>query len=393
MKKTLKKYFSIIMVLALMLSFSTVALAADEAPGDTTIVGEGSTEYIDLEIYEVTLPTAGTLDFSLDPQGLLGIEPGATVDVDELEGGIIIPGATVPKVINNSSVDLTVTLSLTGTGDATFIGKDSDDETTIAAVNTGTDANILLYVVPSSVNIPLVETEFAVSSRGYIIDSTDEENPVELKFVLDAAAYEVTESEGTYTPNAKPGTGSGTALQLGGYVNKNADWSDFAGAEASKTVGVSAVFSFAKSSDEESADVGVEGIPGILSTVDVDYMTISIPDSETPATPGFFSGTVLGEEYTPNSATDGGTITWSLTANAADDIVIPFYLGEESLVKVERIAGSGTPTTLVNGTDYVSAEYSLTLKKSFLSSLSAATRPIKITTTGGTYTLNLTWAP
>jgi len=388
MKKTLKKTCSIILTLALiMLSFSTVALAEDTAPGDTTVIGEGSTEYINLEIYTVTVPTSGTLDFTLDPQGLLGIEPGTTVDVADLKGGSIIPGATVPKVINDSSVDLTVTLALTGSGDATFISKEDDDQATIDAVNGDTNNNILLYAVPSAVNIPLTSTDYEVSARGYIIDSTEE--AVELKFVLDAADYEVTEDSGTYTAEAKAGTGSGTAFQLGGYVNTNADWTDYTGSEPEKSVGVSAVFSYAKSSEEESADTGVEGIPGLLSTVSVDFMTVSIPE---PPAPGFASGTVLGNAYTPNSTTDGGTIEWSATTNAEDNIVIPFNLGDETLTKVERIAGSGTRTILENTTDYVSTADSLTFNKTFLASLpGVATRTIEITTSGATYTFAISW--
>lgn len=394
MKNTLKKTCSIILALALMLSLSTVALADDTPPDSTEITGEGSTEYINLEIYTVTVPTVDTLDFMLDPQGLLGIEPGATVDVANLKGGSIIPGPTVPKVINNSSVDLTVSIDLKGSGDANFMSKEDDDQTTIDAVNGDTENNIILYAVPSSVNIPLPATEYQLSTKGYIINSTTD--AITLEFVLDAADYEVTESNGSYTAEAKPGTGSGTAFQLGGYVNTKADWSDYTGANPDKTVGVSAVFSFAKSSEEESADPGVEGVHGILSTVSVDYMTITIPEppeDPEPPVPGFASGTVLGSAYTPTSATDGGTIEWSATDNADDDIVVPFNLGsEETLTKIERIAFSGTATEITSPTHYVLAEGSLTITKGFLASLTGvATRGIRITTSDGTYTFSISW--
>lgn len=389
MKKTLKKTCSIILTLALILSLSTVALADETPPGETEITGEGSTEYINLELYTVTVPTSDTLDFMLDPQGLLGIEAGTTVDVADLKGGSIIPGATVPKVINDSSVDLTVTVALTGSGDATFISKGDDDQATIDAVNGDTNNNILLYAVPSAVNIPLTSTDYEASTKGYIINSTAD--AIELKFVLDAADYEVTEEEGTYTAEVKDGTGSGTAFQLGGYVNTNADWSDYTGAVPDKEVGVSAVFSFEKSSEEESEDIGVEGVHGILSTVSVDFMTVTSP--EPPVVPGFASGTVLGSAYTPTSTTEGAIILWSMTDNADEDMVIPFNLGsEETLTKIERIAGSGTLTQINSPDHYVLGDGSLTINKEFLSSLpGVAERGIRITTSDDIYNFRISW--
>jgi hypothetical protein len=52
------------------------------------------------------------------------------------------------------------------------MSKKDDDQTTIDAVNGDTENNIILYAVPSSVNIPLPATEYQLSTKGYIINST-----------------------------------------------------------------------------------------------------------------------------------------------------------------------------------------------------------------------------
>jgi hypothetical protein len=290
----MKKLLSIFIAVMLVFSLCTTVFAATGNPtGSQNVTGTGDTEYIDLEIYTVTLPTIATLDFTLDPQGLLALEnDGDAADLADLKGGAIIPAGAAPKAINNSAVDIALTVNIKGTGDATFIAYDTDEATTIAKVDADTNNNVLLYAAPSSVNIVNATTEYSASNKGYIITDTASD----LKFVLKAAEYKVANSSGTYVASPKPDTGSGTGILLGGYVNSKANWSDYANTTPTKTVGVTAVFSYAKASDAESADAGISGIPGLLSTTAVDSLQL------TPPTPGFNGVGAI-------NLTNGGTLT------------------------------------------------------------------------------------
>jgi hypothetical protein len=232
-------------------------------------------------------------------------------------------------VINNSAVDVTVSVLLSGEGDANFIDFDQNDATTIGDVEADTNNNVLLYAVPSSVNIPTAETSYAASTKGYIID----DNGITLKFVLDAAEYQVKNTSGTYTATPKAGTGSGTAIQLGGYVNTKANWSEFAGAEPDKEVGVNAVFSYVKATTGESADPGIAGVYGLLSTPTPASLEVT-PAVVAPL--GF-----IGED----DPTVKSVVKTSITGT---EYVVNFNFGNETLKKIAFSSG-----TVMSASDYV----------------------------------------
>jgi hypothetical protein len=307
----IKKQLALIIALTLIFSFSAPVFATDyDSPTDTgEITGEGDTKYIDLEIFSVTLSTGAILDFTLDPQGLLAIEDGATVDLGDLNGGTIQPVGGPARAINNSAVDITLSMTIKGTGDATFVPFNNDDATTIGNVKADTGNNVLLYAAPSSVDIINSMTAYSAAEKGFVITETDSE----LKFLLKAADYEIKNDNGVYTAKAKDDTGHGTAIQLGGYVNSTADWSDFAGVTPTKTVGISVIFEYAKAASTESADAGIAGIPGLFSTTAVPSLTL------TPPVPprGFTNAEKI-------SATDGGTVTITRGSNVDYDIEFAF---------------------------------------------------------------------
>ena len=295
-----------------------IKVTVSNATGSSSVGGSGDTAYIDLEIYDVTLPTGNLLDFALDPQGLLGITGSEPVAMDDLVGGRIISNG-VAKAFNNSAMDIKLSIELTGTGDATFLPYTTDDETTLAAIDADTNNNVLLYAVPSSVNIVDATTEYSAAHKGYVITKDGST----LDFVLPKAEYEVTNDGGTYTATPKEGTGHGTAIQLGGYVNSTANWTDYTGESAAKTVGLGAVFSYVKATDAESAQTPVAGIPGLISTTEsltlivpptVDEVTVA-PDTVSVAKGATqdFTATVTGTN-SPDQ-----TVTWSVSGNSSSD--------------------------------------------------------------------------
>lgn len=341
----------------------------DPSKGTETITGTGDTEYINLEIYSVILPTSANLDFMIDPQGLLDIKEGETVDLDDLKGGTVISTAT-PKVINNSAVDIKLSIKLQGTGDATFVAFDTDTEKTVAKVTADDATNVLLYAVPSSANIVKTETDYAASSKGFIIGSTEST----INFVLAAAKYEVKNDNGEYKATPKAETGSGTAIKLGGYVNGKADWTAYTGTPT-KNVGVSAVFSFEKASAADSEATQVEGIPGLITAV---TGTVDV----TPAAPAV-SGWADGK-----TGTTGTALTYSKAALGSKDLELGFNVVEGDTVSKLTINSAERTTS-----DYAVVGGKLVIKNTLASALSNTTStPRTITFTIGTtvYTIVVT---
>ena len=268
----MRRAFSIIMILSLACCLGAVSSSA--LSDGISISGVGDVVYPDLEIYDVILPTAGSLDFLVDPLGLLSLEPGQSAPIEALSGGVIVhPGDG--RIINNSSHSVKVSVSLRaestdggfeGGAVASFLGYADDDETTVGAVeaNGNVENNILLYVVPSAVNLADQDTPFVPAGKGYVL-TTDS---VTLEFILPGALYGVGEgSDEELTASLIPGTGSGVGLRIGGYVNANADWSDFRAEQNPSTITVLAAFTLTRADEadlnaEESPRV--EGIPAML---------------------------------------------------------------------------------------------------------------------------------
>ena len=240
----------------------------------TGVSGTGEATYIDLGIYDVVLPTAGGLDFYLDPQGLLTLEAGQSAPLEDLEGGRIVHTGDA-RIINNSSHAVKVSVSIRADSDgggrsgaaASFIGFNTDDETTIGLVEADDDTanNILLYAAPSAVNIVNFDTEFVPADTGYII-TTDSRT---LEFILPAAQYTVERNpDGGLTSTPIPDSGNGIALRFGGYVNTLANWGDFIAKHSPSTVTVYATYTITEMSadDVNTAEHPSYGrIPDILN--------------------------------------------------------------------------------------------------------------------------------
>ena len=291
--KTAKKLIVVALTLIMALSMAVTTLAA--IPGNETIGGEGDTVYINTEIFEAILPTTGAWDFTLDPMGLAGAN--ATFSNLEETAGLIIPGSFTPVAVNLSSVPLTLNVEVKVTGDANVI------TTNRAAVDEGTGTNILLNVVASTamVNDPATDDPFAGTNATPI----SKEGKI-LKFVLENAAYEYGKDGDNFTyTRVAADLGHGTRLQISGFVNKDANWTDFtlpAANPLSKSVGISATFSFAKATTEDIA---------LAAATPAAYGFKGATDAILPL--GFLNAEKV-------SATDGGTVD----AIVATLKVIPF---------------------------------------------------------------------
>jgi hypothetical protein len=216
------------MLVLAMLSVQSVSAVSESV----TITGTGKTLYINTDIMTVSLPTDNVWDFILDPQGLYGLTGSAYLD--ELHGGKIFtnPNVYSPAVRNSSSFPVTVSVAIQMTGNVTAVATES-------AVNSGTAHNALMWVASEE------------GDRGYVISAS----PQTVKYVLGAADYKATHLGGdNYAYVTVPNTEKSMSFQIGGLINKNADWSEFVAGD--KTVGISAVFSFERATTGEVATLG-----------------------------------------------------------------------------------------------------------------------------------------
>jgi hypothetical protein len=333
----MKRKFIALTLAALMLLTAAPVFAATYVPSttlpvDQVITGAGGVLYLNTTIYLVVLPTNASLNFTLDPQGLAAIAGGDSAQLEDLDGGRIISYAPA-KIVNYSSTPVKVTAKLkglaAGTPAATFIPYTTDTATTIANVAAAGN-NVLIYAAFSKVNIADPAAAFQRTEKGYVLTGTEQT----FEFEFDAAEYTVTNNNGTYTAAAEPGTGHGSAISLGGHVNKDADWSAFTGANPAATVKVEATFTFEDFSDG-TPGTAVTDIPGL-----VDNTTVAL----TLASPGFgTSGSTVTDLAAAITATQAGTA----------DITTPFF--------TDGLVAAGLYVE-VDGADYPlsSAEYSIT---------------------------------
>lgn len=327
----LRKTLSLALALVMALSLSVTVFAAngthdkDDIGVPVEIDGSGTTIYVSLEIYDVLLPTDNAFDFTLDPQGLTGIEDGGSASIDELTGGLVV-GPTV-AFINYSAVPINLTVSYVGItsaeGGATFA--ESAEK-----IHDNTVNSVYLTLTPSSTAVTAAAADadagFLASTTTAFAVSSEE---MVANFLLPAAEYEITEADGTYTAAiVADAVGGGNALKVGGVVNKSADWSAFEGESPAKTVGMETVFSFVKDTAEYDAeDDYVAGVYGLLTG----------EPAEVPL--GFMnydSGTATAAVYNISGLDTSGAIA------------IPFNFGESTTAVVKFVSGG----TNMNTNDY-----------------------------------------
>jgi len=335
---------------------------------------DGTTVFVN-HIIDIDLPTDNAFDFILDPMGLMDIEEDATVNFDELVGGKIVPVNDAGLIMNFSSLPVIVTIDLEFTGTGLTVVDN------VAAVEDEDGAlNALLYVVPSASAITDsgidLEEDFAPSGTGFAV-----EDESELTFLLDAAPYKVTRTGPTSFDFelVDDNTGFGTALQVGGWVNTQADWSAFAD-DATLNI----VFTITAVDEEE-----VDATAGIYGFVSSDMSEVAIAGGSTGGVPTGFIAPGGGFPV-------GSSATLITRAAATADFVIPFQFNGATITSVSNVpVSTGTPAALpqggttgnrytVTGAGAESGSFTITLA-------SAAARDVIITlSNGNTYTVKFT---
>jgi len=238
--------------------------------------GEDEYIYDELGIYKVTLPTTGTLDFVIDPLGLAGLAEGESASLDDLDSGRIYPKSEIPAIVlNESSMPIKLTIELIAESKIENENNDDsdDDEDTVhfiepnrnfvrtkSAVFEGDALNVLLYAVPSKHGISSLHDEFEPSDLGFVIT----EEGVELMFLLPAAEYAQADEYSDH--RLVQGTGSGTQIRIGGYVNDTSNWSSYTDDYHGLTEGsisLNAVFTLIKIYDSEFED-STQPVDGVM---------------------------------------------------------------------------------------------------------------------------------
>lgn len=248
---------------------------ADEDTTGQTITGEGEVEYVNTKVISVTLPTTASLKLTIDPQGLSALANGATASKEDLANAAgLITGASKAVVTNCSSVPVKVSVKLKGTGNATFVTTADDVEKAPAGENK--EQNVLLYALPSSVDVENSADKYVASTTGVTISTTE----ATVNFVLDAAQYNYSKNDdGKASYTLKDGeTGHGTAIAFEGLVNTKADWSDYVKTESPSTIGMTAVFTYTSTlADTDVADT-TEGAPYGMMAMESGTITVEAKD-------------------------------------------------------------------------------------------------------------------
>lgn len=364
-----KKVMALLLAATMILGTSMQAFAATGTENNTsagqTITGEGDVTAVETTVYSVTIPTTATTKLVIDPQGIMDMKDGDTATKEDLaENAGKITCASKAVITNLSSVPAKVTVDLTLTGDATPV-------TDLTSVDADTANNILLYANPSATDVPVgadVANTYTASNTGIIIPKT---TPASVEFVLDEADYVFKKASSTTTYElATANTGHGTALEFAGYVNKNADWSDYlATATTKKSIGMTAKFTFTHTLASGDVADTTEGAPYAMKAYSGDTVDLTPPAPEDVApsiedalhTQG--DDTALDIPYSLGSGESG--------ANAITDVVVTF---NGALYSKNGAFDSSTDMS----THITIANDKITLSGEWLSYFPAGTYPICI---------------
>ena len=350
-----KKFLALLLSAILVFSLTLPVFASEQG----TVTGDGDTSYVNTEVMEVILPTSDAWNFQLDPQGLLGgLRDGnsnsATMEDLAAYAGKIIAGDYAPVAINRSSYAMKLSVDVKLTGDAIATANEE-------ATNAGTANNVNLNVIASKVKVATTTSIFDASSE---VEFALTKEDTTIDFVFSAAQYDFIDDNGTfkferrlYNPDDKDDenndlNGNGTQLSLGGFVNVNADWSDFIETvdnnttiPPKSTVGIAAKFVLTKATDEEIAITKVDGAYGLI--------TGAAPSAAIGF--GVLEGTTVNVDFTTQSS-------YSVPFNFGNGLTI------KSVIRTE------------NGTNFVEGnQYDLTSDSIIFKFTSNITRTVVVT--------------
>ncbi len=289
MKKRFKKFVAVLTATTLLLSTSMLAFAAESEDGATTaggtVSGNGTVEdYLDKDVFKVVLPAVSDVDFTIDPQGLLGVADkdaytlgaGAVYFTNVSENTTSYSNVSDPVAVGNKSsydVDVKLTVNLTAAEGITMVDSldDLEDATVpslyLAFQEVDDDAATAITEAVTVADAKQVAGIPEAENAYEIVAESDGEGGYTYKYVL-SDDYEGTPAEASYT--------------LTGACDTTADWS----AVKDLTVKADLVWSVVKHEDGVKATPGSLGngvkvatITGLADGVTVTKVVLTKPDA------------------------------------------------------------------------------------------------------------------
>lgn len=322
-----RKQLMALLMAGVVLAGSTMGSSASSVSSNTVsenstgqlITGTGEVDYIDTTVYEVIIPTSGSLSLTVDPQGLTGLEDGKSATADQLSAYAgKVYSDDVAVIANLGSKDVRVSVELKLSGDATGV-------TTKDAVESGTANNILLYAVPAAKDFyddAKDGASYAGSTTGIVMSST----PATIDFVVPHTDFEFKKSGSTVTyERVADSTPHGTGLKFAGLVNTDADWTDYKDG-GSKSIGMTAKFTFTHT----------------LTSGDVADTTESAP-----AFMKAYTGTKVTVEAEANGSAQ--TDSYVMTANSDGSVSYTFVDAPTGTLTAFSINGTARAGMITNG--------------------------------------------
>ena len=296
----------IAIVLAVVMAMSVFAIPASAV---YQLDGTGGVVWVDTEVLRVQLPTSKSFEFTLDPYGLLELEPGVPTPIDEFDGDSkIVFHDFVPVILNKSSREIRTGIE--------FVIDTNDPEIAAIATETWVDDDQQINMTVSASEEKITSTTVAEDNDFKLMtDGSLAETAKWLEFTFDRAKYEIELDEDAKMPYKsedfdfriidEDDNAAGTALELDGALNPDADWSNAADIEIDLTI----KFAFelaAGSTLGNVATVGsAESIYGLLGMRATDMTDAFERDDDViidTGEPAFSHEVVFGTPITVNGA-------------------------------------------------------------------------------------------
>lgn len=233
MKMRIKKLVAVLTATTLLLSTSMFAIAAETEDGATTaggtVSGNGTVEdYLDKDVFKVVLPAVSDVNFTIDPQGLLGVADASAytlgagaVYFKNVSGNTVSYSNTSDEIAvgNKSSydVDVKLTVNLTAVEGITMVDsvEDLEDATVpslyLAFQEAGDDEATAITEATTEADTKQVAGIPEAEDAYEIVAEADGNGGYTYKYVL-SADYDGTPAEASYT--------------LTGECDTTADWSE-----------------------------------------------------------------------------------------------------------------------------------------------------------------------
>lgn len=359
-----KKVIAIISAAAMMVTPITAFAAPSADPtGTGTASGDGDINYVDASpVYEVTLPTDASLRFVVDPQGLVGLEEGESQELDDLMGdktmgSILSSENSGAHIKNESSVPIEVSVKMKVTTDSSALSMAATKDELIG----NTDSKMLLLAIPGSAKTADITT-YSSSSVGIPITSTVEPADATFKFLLAPSTYKVKNNADSfsYEKDTAEGNFDAASFKMGGYVNKDADWSEFVKQTDPSKVSVDAVFSYEKAAEDavvgDTNAYALEAVSGAITLEPENTDQNVLVTDGTNDIVIYYSGTKAENATVTPITITGSNKTAMIKADGPDVTItgdcVTIKASWLSVIKANVARGTGTYLVTINGTDY-----------------------------------------